>query len=51
MQSEKKTCRFIPLSCLKDMTTMYERSRVSVLSACILGQEGTADNMVWKTGG
>jgi hypothetical protein len=44
MQMEKKTCRFGSLNCVKDMTIMFERSRVSGLSACILGQEGTIDN-------
>jgi hypothetical protein len=44
MQREKKTCRFGPLNCLKDMTIMYEKSQVSGLFACIPGQEGTANN-------
>jgi hypothetical protein len=44
MQQEKKTCRFGPSKCLKDMATMFERSRVSGISACIPGQEGTADS-------
>jgi hypothetical protein len=44
MQREKKTCHFGPPKCLKDMTTMFERSWVLGLSACIPGQEGTADS-------
>jgi hypothetical protein len=44
MQREKKAFHFGPPNCLKDMTIMYERSRVSGLSACILNQEGTADS-------
>jgi hypothetical protein len=44
MQREKKTCRFGPPNCLEDMTIMYEKSRVLGLSACIPGQEGTADS-------
>jgi hypothetical protein len=31
-------------NCLKDMTIMYEKSRVSDLSACILDQEGTTNS-------
>jgi hypothetical protein len=44
MQREKKTCRFGPPNCVEDMTITFEMSRVSSLSACIPGQEGTADN-------
>jgi hypothetical protein len=44
MQREKKTCRFSPPNCLKNMTIMYEKSRVLGLSTCILGQEGTTDS-------
>jgi hypothetical protein len=44
MQRENKTCRFGPQNCLEDMTIMYEKSWVSGLSACIPGQEGTADS-------
>jgi hypothetical protein len=42
MQREKKTRHFGLPSCLEDMTTMYEKSQVSSVSACIPGQEGTA---------
>jgi hypothetical protein len=44
MQREKKTYCFGPPNCLEDMPIMYEKSRVSALSACISGQEGTADS-------
>jgi hypothetical protein len=44
MQREKKTYHFGPPNYLKDMTIMYEKSRISGLSACIPGQEGTADS-------
>jgi hypothetical protein len=44
MQREKKTCHFGPPNYLEDMTIMYEKSWVSCLSACIPGQEGTADS-------
>jgi hypothetical protein len=43
MQREKKTYRFGLSNCLEDMTIMYERSRVSGLSACIPSQEGIAN--------
>jgi hypothetical protein len=40
MQREKKALRFGPPICLKDMEFMFEKSRVSGLSACIPGEEG-----------
>jgi hypothetical protein len=43
MKREKKTHRFGPPNYLECMIIIYEKSRVSDLSACILGQEGTAD--------
>jgi hypothetical protein len=44
MQREKKACHLVAAFCLTKMKIMYERSRVSGLSACIPG-EGVADSM------
>jgi hypothetical protein len=44
MQREKKACHFAAPFCLTEIEIMYERSRVSDLSACIPG-EGVADSM------
>jgi hypothetical protein len=40
----EKTCHSSPPNCLEDMTIMYEKSRVSGLSACIPDQECRADS-------
>jgi hypothetical protein len=44
MQREKKTYHFDPPNCVEDITIMFERSRVSGLSACIPDQKGTVDS-------
>jgi hypothetical protein len=44
MQREKKTYHFDSPNCVEDMTIMFERSRVSGLSACIPDQKGTVDS-------
>jgi hypothetical protein len=43
MKREKKIYHFGPPNYLEDMIIMYEKSRVSDLSVCILGQKGTSD--------
>jgi hypothetical protein len=44
MQREKKACHLAAPFCLTEMEIMYERSRVSALSACI-PNEDVADSM------
>ena len=44
MQREKKALQYGPPNCLKEMETMFEKSRVSGLSACIPGEDTIGDS-------